>query len=89
LVVTRLHDPAARGTFRSIVEVCLPKEVQEELLHKIFGFRGIVENFLSDAVHQAAIPTEKKAEGLFIFSTQPTKKGLIGKLLGWCNRVLT
>jgi hypothetical protein len=69
--------------------VRLPKEVQEELLNKIFGFRGIVENFLSDAVHQAAIATEKKAEGLFVFGTQPSKKSLIGRFLGRCNRVPT
>src|SRR5260221_1037073 len=61
LVVTRLHDPAARRSFRRIVQVRLPKKVQEELLYKVLGFAGVMENSLSDAVDQPGIPAEEKA----------------------------
>jgi hypothetical protein len=77
LVVTRLHDPAARRSFRRIVQVRLPKKVQEEFLHKILGFGGVMENSLADAVDQLSIPAKQKAQGLPIICTHPGKERLV------------
>jgi len=87
LVVTRLHDPAARRFFRRVVQVRLPKKVQEEFLHKILGFGGVMENSLADAEDHLSIPAEQKTKGLLIVGTDPGKKGFVGELLGRRNRV--
>ena len=88
LVVTRLHDPAARRSFRRVVQVRLPKKVQEEFLHKILGVGGVMENSLADAVDQPSIPAEQKAQGLLIVYAHPGKERLVGQLFSRRNRVL-
>jgi hypothetical protein len=62
--------------------------VQEKLLHKVLGFRGVMENSLADAVHQLSIPPEQKAQGLLIICTHPGKERLVGQFVSRGNRVL-
>jgi len=87
LVVTRLHDPDARRSFRRIVQVRLPKKVEEEFLHKILGFGGVMENSIADAVDQLSIPTKQKAQGLLIICVHPGKERLIGQFFSRRARV--
>jgi hypothetical protein len=65
-----------------------PKKVEEEFLHKILGFGGVMENSLADAVDQLSIPPEQKAQGLFIICTHPGKEPLVGHFFSRRTRVL-
>jgi hypothetical protein len=68
--------------------VRLPKKVQEKLLHKVLGFRGVMENSLADAVDQLSIPPEQEAQGLLIICAHPGKEPLVGRLVDRRKRVL-
>jgi hypothetical protein len=65
-----------------------PKKVQEEFLHKVLGFGGVMENSLADAVDKLSIPPEQKAQGLFIICTHPGKEPLVGGSFGRRNCLL-
>jgi hypothetical protein len=62
--------------------------VQEEFLHKILGFGGVMENSLPDAMDQLSIPPEQKTQGLLIICTHPGKERLVGQFFSRANRVL-
>jgi hypothetical protein len=65
-----------------------PKKVQEEFLHKVLGFGGVMENSLADAVDQLSIPAKQNPKSFLIICTHPGKEGLVGGFFSRRNRVL-
>jgi hypothetical protein len=65
-----------------------PKKVQEEFLHKVLGFGGVMENSLPDAVDQLSIPAKQKAQGLLIICVHPGKERLVRDFFSRRNAVL-
>src|SRR5450432_1861186 len=70
-IITRLHYPSPGRASRAVVEVRLPKEMQEEFLDKILGLGRVMQNSLSDAVDQPGIATEQKAQGFLVVRAHP------------------